>query len=293
MDPVPHHIGFFDGNGTIFALDKAGGKNSFAEVANDLLAKKTSYAFDKGKEPETYISYVNRTIPGNPDDPLVRKERAAKVNQFLHYIEEIDHPAKNQIQKQHSEIIEKLEASKLFRSFKKLIEKVNENMTIVIRTFGRDLREMVDLIGKEKFTLWGRFSKGQFSRLDPEKLEIDQDGKLCPSEDTIESDSDLIAELAKHRFVAIQDDYRFWADHKRSAQSAKPFPLGDDQFRTLFFDDCLDKANDQKSIVTPRPWKSIAELICEQRLFPVDTLSAVMDEDYFINKLQTTGALQA
>ncbi len=95
--------------------------------------------------------------------------------------------------------------------------------------------------------------------------------------------------------MAIQDDWNWWFKHSENYQFGKPFPidLADTSVCSLFFDDnaALNQDHPENNIVAPfdissKRNLSPEELVSIKRLFPVDTLEALCNENYFIELIE-------
>jgi hypothetical protein len=102
---------------------------------------------------------------------------------------------------------------------------------------------------------------------------------------------DLILDSEKH--FAIQDDWSYWNQHQERGQYGKPFlydlsgtsgTLGN---LSLFFDDNVT-GDEHLDIVhsCEITGKVIStKALCDRFIFPVNTMEAMLDDNYFINRV--------
>lgn len=186
--------------------------------------------------------------------------------------EVIDEISKNPAQR--NAILTKLRDKLVFPSFYKLIDYLNchkIDYTIVLRTFGTDLPRLIPEINRHiapfRFCLYGEYRKGT----------LYVDGKPL-------NYAESFALIKKHRFVAIRDDYEEWDSHGRNRAFGKRFILGDPETLSLFFDDKIS-FDSSVSIVTPIDVKGRL-VSADDYLIKVDTADAILDDCYFINRVE-------
>ena len=172
----------------------------------------------------------------------------------------------------------------VFPSFYNLLnhlEEQNISYTLVFRTFGSDIgdvaAELNAQMGHRFLNDFHAFSKGVF---------VHKDG--------LETDFYAYIKNAG-RHLAVQDDWSWWFAHGENTQYGKPFPLDlrDSTVCSLFFDDNarINEGAPEANIVAPfdiatQETLPLDELIAKGRLFPVDTLEALCNRNYFIELIQ-------
>ncbi len=279
-----HLILHLDINKTLIATDKAANLDS-DKVITYSLACFTFDTWDESiEEPISYTEYVKfHKVPNPNHDKKVKKEQYKTISRFLDYLEKNNHPAFEKVQEQFLQAKEKLASmdQTVFPSFYKLLEYLDaENIpyTLVMRTFGSDgpsvASEINETLGIPLIKYSYRMKKG--------KIETER------------GFFDLHTFIQFHKeHCLIQDDWKWWFSHGENARYGKPFPLFQEgNIRSLFFDDhaqvLLSQPN--KNIVAATledgSFKEPHELIENKLLFPVNTVEALLDEEYFIKKVK-------
>lgn len=153
----------------------------------------------------------------------------------------------------------------IFNSFIKVAEKYPDAI-IVLRTFGGDIQDVLNsvvLVENDKFK---KALTGEIIRNNDNII------LKCDHETTYHG----LGEINQLYFdtdvhLAIQEDYHFWNGHQRDKNYGKIIK-SDEKLIQIFFDD-----NDCVSI--------IGDENCH--FFKINTLDALMNEDYFINLIMT------
>lgn len=255
----------FDLNGTLILQDTSKQVNPDYMIIS-ALAEDTFAKWSDNTEEMSFKDYVYQVLkPGDKSDPLLKKERQAIIADFFNWIQE-----DSNAYEKYRQVKEKyLGSLKLFDSFYKLLEKMREmnlQFTVILRTFGNDLTEVVEEMSKHpsgiKISHFGKFDKCRLSI----------DGQ------TIENMEKTFLNSAGH--FAIQDDWSTWNADGERGRSGKPFILDRENTTclSLFFDDNITGL-DQDIIKTNVP---IIDLIGVQ-VFPVRTMQAMLDDNYYID----------
>lgn len=277
----------FDLNKTII-LEESSNGSGWEEMLISILAENTFYDWD-GKGVMSFKDYVyNCPLPGEKSEKPLKVKRMEQIANFLPWLVEQDHPAKDKVFLDYKEIKEKFTNSDtheiettVFPSFFVLLEKLrasNISFVVKLRTFGKHLNYAVNKIESHpsgvKFNRAGNISGQSLS---------------LKGEETINK-----ADRIFHRFLtskehfALQDDWNKWNGDKELGRSGKPFiydSKGDQkQIRclSLFFDDNI--TGEEYDIVNPidvsNGQLSGRELL-NRMLFKVNTVEAIKNDDYF------------
>lgn len=273
----------FDVNKTIIATDAAQG-HTIKEMIKNILAETISAPWD-GNKVQSYYEYVTQRIARqNPElketDKIFKENRnkalgtlAQDLTLYPSLYEEY------QRDKKAMKAILNAQEMVIFPSFFKLIAWLEEHFphqyALYLRTFGTDLPKVVPLIENTTdllFTGCGVFNQRELS--------------LLPDDMTLFD----FFNSAPLQHYAIQDDYEYWKLHGFDNAAAKIFPVdtSNGEAIALFFD---DNANDAaRPIVYPVDSDGKAlnrkELIEQGYIVPVNPKLAILDENYFINKVQ-------
>lgn len=293
---APHLLLHFDINGTIFAKDKKK-KETLGEDYMLLLglAKSTVSKWDgeNGRE-MSFKQYIDEILhPGNKSDPSVKEKREQAIMGFLETLKGHDPALSQQVQEKYEKSLEKCtlldegkRVYKVFPSFFSLLEKLrslNIPFTIIFRTFGEDLKSVKEEIEKHpsgiQITRFYQFSGKVLTNAEKD-VSIDQATDIFQT----------IVSSEEH--LAIQDDWKSWNTDQEKGQSGKPFfydPSRQVQVLSLFFDDNIT-GDREYDIIHPCPISKIKadttqSLIDKKLLFPVSTIDAILDENYFTNKV--------
>ena len=166
----------------------------------------------------------------------------------------------------------------VFPSFYRLIDHLERRgipYTIVLRTFGRDLRPVMTEIHHLRPHIVF-MTRGHF-----------QNETLIIKGGHLRGPKAFFRFLKKSGHAAIQDDYFWWRCHGRKSRYGKPFPFNrqDPETISLFFDDHADRLVGPFDL-THNQWLETKIAIREGLLFPVDTIEALINDDYYIGLLQ-------
>lgn len=282
LGQTPHLQLHFDINKTLIASDKAGGK-SIADVLNQLLAADCRYQWDPAlPEPITYESYIKEVLLPGPDYDLeLKKQRKYHLDHFLELLAAQNHPLYPELQRKYDTALEKLQngSGNVFSSFYRLLERLDREKlpyTLFLRSFGTevfDIAEEINHTYQPKFAQNGVFKRGA--------LYIE--GQLITTQI-----SELYAFLASGQHTAIQDDWEYWMQGAMGKPFGKLFPvdLNDSQELGIFFDDNLELNDGSTNIVAPIDVQTgqamaISTLTQQTRLVRVDTLEAILNENYY------------
>jgi hypothetical protein len=153
--------------------------------------------------------------------------------------------------------------------------------TLILRTFGPDAQEIAKVLNESEIgcdiKTFHRIKRGVF-KIDDKEANLHEYIKQFSQKP------------GEH--LAIRDHHKWWFKHGECYQFGKAFPidLNDPDALSIFFDDnaAFKQDRPEHNIVNPydpvtRTSLSIKDLIERRRLFPVDTLKAILDENYFID----------
>jgi hypothetical protein len=279
------HVAFhFDINKTILATDKVQGKD-LVKTVNEVIAEYTHEKWN-GIHAQSYYHYISDQIEQeHPDLPRAsddfRHMRLERIGRFSNYLQERDPQllARYEIEKAKMLQILSGDETVIFPSFYKALrwlqEQFPERHTIFLRTFGKDLPEIVPLI-EEKTHI--RFAgHGEFKGTD------------LHTKDGTESIMNFFTRPAGQHY-AIRDDYAHWKSKGFQAAGGKLFPidLNNTDFVSMFFDDNAD--DEHRPIIRPvgpnGELHNTTILLEAGHIVAVNTKEAILDEDYFINKIK-------
>jgi len=282
---TPHLILHFDMNKTMIASDKEGQKSPH-DVICALLADKITDKWDDTLESEIdYFHYVKYHLLPNPQNSKEIKLRQKEiVAEFLEILKEREHPAYAKAQEvyDHSMRVLKAQKTEIFPSFHKLIGYLHDKKiayTLVIRTFGSE----APYLARELNAHFGSNFIADFRTI--------RQGNLLGTEMNL---YELVRDADHH--IAIRDDWEWWFSHGENWEYGKPFPIDlEDSTRiSLFFDDNArsDPFFPLRNIIAPYEVHSGKplhpdNLIQIKRVFPVDMLDALCDEDYYIRSIDS------
>lgn len=278
---APHLLLYFDVNKTLIASDKASDK-SIEDVVNELLAERYSSYWDSFQnEKMTFDTYVKNVLVPNGNRSL----RQSYTQQFVTYLRDHSHPLYPEVLQQYQKAMEALLVAPegIFTSFYSLLDYLEANelpYTIILRSFGFEIFEVMDAIDRQR---GGLFSySGHF-----------REGKLHPdNEEAIEGVIAIYNKLKQGGHAAIRDDWETWFSHHMAMEKAKPFYIDGEDGETLpiFFDDNIVETDTGYNIIAPMDATtgeslSIEALIERKQAVQVDTLEAILDPDYFIKRV--------
>lgn len=291
----PHLLLHFDINGTIFAKDKK--KESLRDDYMLLLglAKSTVSKWDRENgEERSFKQYVDEILyPGDKSDRSIKQKREQAIMGFLDTLKTHDPGLSQQVQEKYNESLEKCTSLdgetrgyKVFPSFFSLLEKLrslNIPFTLIFRTFGEDLESVEEEIKRHpsgiQITRFYQFSGGVLTNKAGD-VTINQVAHIFQ---TI---------LSSKEHLAIQDDWKSWNTNQEKGESGKPFfydPSRKSEVLSLFFDDNIT-GDREYDIIRPCPLSgekpdTTQSLIAKKLLFPVSTIDAILDDNYFTNKV--------
>ena len=282
----PHILLHFDINKTLIASDGANNKSTIA-VLNELLAEKYTFEWDETlKNPISFDAYVRQVlVPGSHDDLELRIQRREYLDHFIEFLRECNHPLYEEVLMNFNAAIFALNMSqgRVFPSFYRLIDELDRqgiSHSIILRSFGKELFAVGNEIEK--------FCKKSFIHRSKFQKEI-----FYLTEDHWIEDLDEVYSLMRHSgHMAIQDDWNHWSTHGLIGRYGKPFYIDPEDSETIsfFFDDHirLDDPATAINIIAPINIKTkelvpIQELVESGQVVRVDTLKAILDDDYYLN----------
>lgn len=276
-----HFFIHMDVNRTIISKDC---RQSYTteDFVNLCLAKEVKKCWDSSlSEPIDFYTYVyTHLLPGSRKNRELRNKRRDVIHNFMHLFSKQFPSESRRLQKRYNESICAVEknGSALFPSFYELVDHLsghNDSFTIFFRTFGNDLDWVTQQVKS-------RYPEARIPMVFSKSGCLYHEGK----EITLR---DLYTLGMKHTFVAVQDDFSYWNSHNEKSSFGKIMPI-DETHTCLFFDDNIDEANEQTNIVYPVDIHtstpcSLFEHIHNGSIVRVNTLDALMNEHFFIEKL--------
>jgi hypothetical protein len=276
----------FDINRTLIATDKVSRKSQ-EDILNEAIADKVYDRWDDSiDDPISYSDYVKHHIcPDKERNPAVKNKQKELLSKTLTVLEERNHPLYRDVLQVYERSLEVLKSQKntIFSSFFKLLDYLDQkkiSYTLILRSFGPDAPE----IGEE-------LKRELRKEMIHEFLSMKQ-GILW----TNEGQKDLYEYIKQASYhFSVRDDWEHWYKHDEIGQFGKRFPvdLEDTETISLFFDDNarLDEKRPDRNAIAPYDVKtgnplSVERLIEQCRIFPVDTLEALCEEDYYIQLIE-------
>lgn len=293
----PHLILFFDVNGTMI-LEDSTKKESPEYMLNNALAKNTFANWEGQTEAEEKIcrisfkQYVDHVlVPGDKSDAAIKRQRQDRISGFVDWLSQSSHDCKDQVLDDYSKIREKFTNPStgevnftIFNSFYHMLDTLREKeipFTIVLRSFGHDLRSVVREIQDHPSGItinrWAKFEQTTFT--------IEQIGTVEKVEDIF----DLFLSSPSH--FAVQDDWKRWNLDGELGRSGKPFiydasgSRGRENLSLLFDDNVTGEMHD---IVCPCEISGQNEPIHSlygKQVFAVNTRDAALDDHYFTDRV--------
>lgn len=279
----PHLLLHFDVNKTLIASDRAGEK-TLEDVLNQLLSLKYEYKWESSlHEALSYDAYVRTVLlPGPESDLELKKRRKDYLIHFIDYLKEVNHPFYAEALLTYHDARERLNSSNgdVFSSFYRLLNHLDHEQisyTIILRSFGSEVFEIADEISLNsniKISHKGYFNEGT--------LYVD-------NERVGNNPSEIYEKFKSLSHIAIHDDWAYWVKGEKKIQYGKPFIFdqNDEFFLSIFFDDNIVLDNSGDNIICPIDIKgfqpSIDDLAAKNQAFVIDTLDAIIMDDYFIN----------
>ena len=235
-------------------------------------------------------------FPVSIENYFYHQERQKIVRTLLDRLSKKSLPVQEEVLRAYNRIMDKFtdpETKKInftvFPSFYVMLErlrKMNIPFTIILRTFGSDLPEVVKEIEEHrsgvKITRWAKFEGKNFS--------IEGKETIKNVEEHVEEIFDLFLTSKQH--FAVRDDWFKWNQDGERGQSGKPFPYDSSGNRrevrnlSVFFDDNI--TGDEQDIVQPceivgktAPTKALLDKL----IFPVNTQEAMSDDNYYIDRV--------
>lgn len=286
-ETIPHLVLNFDINKTLIASDKVGNK-SVDDVINELLAEKYKALWDPSLVEEiSFDDYVNNIlIPGPKHDSELRRQRKYYLQHFLDYLRDNESPLYELVHTEYEIALKALETSNgiIFPSFYHLIEKLNEQQisySIILRSYGLELFDVKQEINGFHEGLIGRTAKFRKGKLYLDNGEI------------IEGGCKIYCTLRSIGHIAIHDDWNYWNSHGLAAHQGKPFYVDREDYETLsiFFDDNIHETDSINNIISPLDAKTekpipLEEVVKSGLAVRVDTLEAILNDNYFIERVE-------
>lgn len=274
-----HLVLFFDINGTIIALDTAQEKSIEVTLLQELSKRYIARWHESIPEPITYTKFVKQYLLQGDEkvDLELKRQRQQKYAEFLTYLERNNKEIYDRVLVDFIKLREILFHSKghLFPSFLHLLEKLKKSSvpyTLVLRTFGDDIPMIVEELANHSIFIsqTGYFKEKTLYRAG--KAETDS--------------AAILSSLKPGVHQAWKDDWNYWHANKHKSFFGKPFYFAQQKPRTLFFD---DKAL-EKDIIYIQKVDGMQidryEAINAGYLIPVDTLKAIREVNYFLERVE-------
>lgn len=277
-----HIIIHMDVNRTIISHDSTQAYSP-EDFVNVCLAKSTKACWDPTiEEPIDYYSYVYlHLLPGDRSDSLLRKKRRETIHSFSETIAHSEAPFAPALLEKYEAMVTAVRSvgKNVFPSFYALVkylEDKNVSYTILLRSFGNDLQSVLQELSQ---TL--NISEIPLFKMQGNTLLVE--GLPYPH-------TSVVKHAKKYRFVGVQDDFFYWNTHNESKEYGKIFPLSNEDI-SLFFDDNVEEKGGEKNIICPYLLTTnssipILPLIQSGHIVRVDTLEALTNTEYFIERLQ-------
>lgn len=279
----------FDVNGTIMAADMAQGRGNESSILQEI-AKETITQWESGGKEQNFRDYVDQVIlPGDEvKDQSLKRSRRKHYETILSHMKETQHPQYPTVKNRFDLIMGCLnhKDSPIFKSFWKMIDWLETlekeqglQYKIVFRTFGHDIPAIREILLKKGFAC--------------DHLTTFKDGQLLHG-DKIHDTSHhaaIMGTIAAHKFNAVQDDWKHWNAKGEKREFGKPFYVNNGDLPhegpiRIFFDDNVT----EKEIIYPMTPEgvplNVQDLVEKGYLVNVHTLDAIVDEDYFINRVK-------
>lgn len=282
-DKKPHYVFHFDVNGTIMPGDTANGKTSDSAIWQ-MISEKYCAKWTSDTPEMTFRQYMEKYLcPGDPKKDKTLKAR--RQNAYMHFPQFLHEHHHETLREKALEDFAKIKAScangMLFQSFVNFIHYLENQQdfdySIVLRTFGQDLKEAVDEI-EAKTSLTLDAHHGTF-----------KNGELVTQETICKSPKEMHEWFKQYKFSTTQDEYAHWAQHGEKADYGKIFPVADKYTddMSIFFDD-----NATKNIVSAAPLygegidqkKMYSMLFRKGLLVNANAFEAGTNDNYFLER---------
>jgi len=278
---------FFDINGTIISSDAVQGK-TVQDSVNQLLAERYSGNWAGLKAPLSYRDFIDHYLcQGSHLDEKLKKQREQHYSGFLGFLRKNKRHFANillEVENTYDQALSILKDDDLFPSFLKLLQYLKQEKityTLILRTFGGDIAVVKKKLQDNAVAKLEIISEGLFKA---SSLYIDNN--------VLNSSQEILQYIKPDQHMAWQDDFDHWKNHQKTFAYGKPFPIDFDNPHTLsiFFDDNAIK----KQIIAIQPtssavtnqWEIQQVLLNKGIILEVDTLEAILDEDYYIKHLE-------
>lgn len=283
----PHLILYFDINSTLIASDQKQDRSA-ENTLNKIFASQSKAHWDATlQEPITYTDYVKKVlIPGSHHDPELDKKRDTYYYNFIEGLRESGHPLYQEIAEAYHHALTKLPNSpnRVFSSFYLLLDKLEEEQrsyTIILRSFGSEVFNIAKEINASFVPLFDHYGKFKHGTL---LLDEQQEGSNL---------SEVYEMLHSHSHIAIRDDYDHWEKGEFRTPFGKPFllDLSNEDVLEIFFDDHINLHSGETNIIAPIDIKTgqlipLEQLAQSGQIVRVNTLEAILEEDYFIKHVE-------
>lgn len=285
----PHLYLNFDINGTLIAVDANNDNKQNHDVVCGFIADKYKWTWDPSiSTPISYCEYVKYYLCPNPENLLsVKTQQKELFSDTLKAFEAMNFPQVKEAQEDYEAAMAAVKAqeSPVFRSFFKLMEYLQtrqKSFTLLLRTFGPDGPKVAQIVAKHiEIKEFHTIKKGVF--------------QIEGKEENLYQYIKAFSERPGQH-LAIREDHTWWFEHGETSSYGKAFPvdLKDRRCLSIFFDDNarVSEVRPERNIVRPYDAESgeplsVPDLIEQRRIFPVDTVRAICEEDYYIDLVKT------
>lgn len=275
-----------DVNKTLIAEDKV--KNQTVEnVITFELAKRAVHQWDPQFPPMSYYDYVSKVLVSGPRNASLKEKRNKILSEFMQTLENSDYQGKNELIVLYHSCMKKMEGKYLIPSFVKFLRHLkqrNINFRLILRTYGDDVRvgsvvkEIEKVLDGGRFKFSGSYQSGVLNIKGMESINDAQEAYR------------FFRETEGH--VAIQDDWKIWIDDEEKSRSGKPFVFDpeDKKIVSLFIDDNINPEPDSEynivNLIPINSRKGCRSEFHSSYLRKVDTIEAILDEDYFLKLIR-------
>lgn len=205
---------------------------------------------------------------------------------FIFVLIEIEriHPLCSVVLDEFNHIIETLQGAHIFPSFFKFTDYLREkkiSYTMFLRSFGKEVFEVKDEINQKLdglFEFEGKFRIGVL---------------YVEGEKPLATPQEIYSFVTSKRHGAIQDDWHYWMKGEMYARCGKPFYIDQEDRNTLslFFDDNIKVNSFEKNVISPLASGtgdslSVEAALKSKQMIFVDTIEAILNENYFIGLLE-------
>ncbi len=264
----------FDLNGTIIPFDST--EDITKDQLMNLLIAKSMYGAITNVVDGTYSWEPNSDNKSMSYYEYAKRYDHVRFKDLVHKFTEEGEPG-HQFRNLYDELMETCDPMDICSSFIRVLHAF-PNAKIVFRTFGADLdstiKTLVTKYGYGKPLTGCRFIRTKSEQGESVLLEVvDRHEYVVGAKQIYEFIRDCPTDFA------ITDDYKYWHANHKSPHCGKLMMINDGECFQRFFDDndCVD-LQDQDG----QPMEETDKNIRKDHVIRVNTVSAIMDSDYFV-----------